>query len=766
MNSASTEFKILIGLLIFLISFNLSAQSILDFGFTRSYTIPVMDSGNINLKNAWAGGLNACQYNTIDLNLDGINDLVIFDRHGNRLLTFENNGISNQISYVYKPEYENAFPKINDWIIIADYNGDGLDDIFSYSLGYAGIKVHKNTSSAKLQFETVVPKYLKSKQGAGFTNILVTYADYPAIIDLDRDGDLDILTFWGLGLFIELHKNMSIETYGNADSLLYEKVNYCWGEFAESPESNVITLDTCLNTEQIKNEPKHTGSTFLVQDLNGDGLDDLLLGDVDYPNVVKLTNGGTPETAKMIAQTTVFPEETPLNLTSFPILKSIDVNNDQKKDLLVSTFDPSLVKSETTNSSWLYLNSGSNNTPDYLLSSKQFIQDQMIDVGAASMPVLHDLDADGLLDLFIGNFGVLDTAFYDEYQILQCHYRSTLAYYKNTGTKTDPIFKLTNPNFLDIASIFPDNEPITGIFPTFGDLDGDGDSDLVVGNANGQLLYFENQTISNEFPLFQLISDHYQQIDVGMYSAPQLIDLTGDNLLDLAIGNQNGTLHFYRNTGTLFQPEFTFTTDSLGKVSVRDPNLSYNGYTIPCFFKGKNNKTNLIVGSESGKIYYYKDIENNLLGQFTKTEDAFSWIHDGIRSAPALADINEDGYMDLIVGNYSGGLTYYQGKTPSPFGINFNSTEGNCSIEVFPNPSSDQFMIHFPDLVHLLNVQLISIFGKTIEVNYTLELTYNDEYHISLPDHVPSGVYFIRIKFLKDNRQWTSTKKLIIKKLH
>jgi hypothetical protein len=41
---------------------------------------------------------------------------------------------------------------------------------------------------------------------------LVTNVDYPAIFDIDNDGDLDILTFWGLGSFMELHQNMSVET--------------------------------------------------------------------------------------------------------------------------------------------------------------------------------------------------------------------------------------------------------------------------------------------------------------------------------------------------------------------------------------------------------------------------------------------------------------------------------------------------------------------------------------------------------------------------
>jgi len=751
-------------ILVFIFPILSFAQATQDFGFFKSFNVPVLDQNNQVIKNAWTGGLNACQFNAMDLNFDGINDLVVFDRHGNRMLTFENAGISNQVSYIYQPDYEQYFPKINDWMIIADYNGDGLDDIFSYSLGYAGIKVYKNTSGKKLQFTPVVKKYLTSKQGAGFTNILVTYADYPAIVDLDRDGDLDILTFYGLGMFIELHKNMSMETIGNADSLLYEKVDFCWGNFAESPESNVIKLDTCLITEHLKSEPKHTGSTFLVQDLNGDGLDDLLLGDVDYPNVIELINGGTPENALMISQNPVFPGSFPLNLTSFPVLKALDVNNDQKRDLLVSTFDPSLIKSENRESNWLYLNQGSNNTPEYGLVSQSFLQDQMIDVGAASMPVFHDLDKDGLMDIFVGNYGILDTSYFDEYQILQCKYKGKIAYYKNSGTSTAPSFKLMDEDFAGISGLTTVDEYYTALFPAFADLDGDGDDDMLTGNHLGTLLYFENQTINLSNPVFVFQSDFYQQIDIGSFSTPQLTDLTGDGLIDLVIGNQNGTLYFYRNTGTAESPQFTFTTDSLGKVSVRDPNLSYSGYSIPCFFRSENDQLRLIVGSESGKLHYYKDIENNLLGQFLEADDAFQWISDGIRSAPALWEINGDQYPDLILGNYSGGLTFYQGKTPSPYHIHETEDVGSVKVEVYPNPACKFINIEPEAGAEITSARLISVTGSIIPLDMIGKEINSGHYVFQIPEYVTNGIYVVHLYINQNEKQCRSFPKIIIRK--
>ncbi|MFN8134890.1 MAG: hypothetical protein U0Z17_06595 [Bacteroidales bacterium] len=70
-----------------------------------------------------------------------------------------------------------------------------------------------------------------------------------------------------------------MERFGMADSLTFEKESACWGHFAEGNESNVIVLDTCPGVKKstalsgtVSDDPKHTGSTLLVNDFNGDGL--------------------------------------------------------------------------------------------------------------------------------------------------------------------------------------------------------------------------------------------------------------------------------------------------------------------------------------------------------------------------------------------------------------------------------------------------------------------------------------------------------------
>ena len=83
--------------------------------------------------------------------------------------------------------------------------------------------------------------------------------------------------------------------------------------------------------------------------------------------------------------------------------------------------------------------------------------------------------------------------------------------------------------------------------PTFGDLDNDGDLDMIVGDQNGQLHYFVN-TGSVNSPSFSLSVPGINGIDVGNSAAPYLSDIDSNGTLDLLIGNENGRVHYYSNS--------------------------------------------------------------------------------------------------------------------------------------------------------------------------------------------------------------------------
>ena len=98
--------------------------------FFRYDSVEVYE-GSQQLLFPWAGGMNFCQFSSIDLDLDGTEDLFVFDRSGNKILTFLNNGTANQVDYSLAPQYVSQFPPLHDWAILRDYNCDGKMDIFT-----------------------------------------------------------------------------------------------------------------------------------------------------------------------------------------------------------------------------------------------------------------------------------------------------------------------------------------------------------------------------------------------------------------------------------------------------------------------------------------------------------------------------------------------------------------------------------------------------------------------------------------------------------
>jgi hypothetical protein len=212
-------------------------QTNLAFEYSPAITVKV---GTDTLQNAWAGGINFSQFSELDFDLDGDNDLVIFDRSCDRFLVY----LKELNKYVYHYVTEGEFPSdIRYRAAFVDYNGDGQNDIFCYGLG--GLKVYKNTSleTGNLTWE-VAKEIVESNYYGDLSNLYITSADLPAFTDIENDGDIDVLTFNSNGDRVEYHKNMSQETYGHSDSLLFVLMNECWGQFKEDPNNNSIFLNS------------------------------------------------------------------------------------------------------------------------------------------------------------------------------------------------------------------------------------------------------------------------------------------------------------------------------------------------------------------------------------------------------------------------------------------------------------------------------------------------------------------------------------------
>lgn len=719
-------------------------------------TITVIEGGNV-LKSAWAGGLNYCMVSQMDVDLDGKQDLVLFDKVNlfsyGIFRCFINTGGSGQVNYVYSSTYSDKFPKVIYWAIFFDYNNDGKSDLFTYALG--GIKVFKNNSTtANVSFslkKALLMSNFTPTTTASYGPIYAGQVSVPGISDIDNDGDLDILTFSSTGNTIEYHKNMSQEFYSNSDSLEFQLQEYTWGDINES-NCNVILNQFFGQPSYLENPEKalaHSGSCLMCFDRDGDGDKDLILGDVSCNTIHYAENGGSIANAHISDTTKLYPNypnkasTTIVNMSKFPCTYYVDVNNDGKKDLVAS---PNSDNSENYQSIWYYNNASTTNTVNFQMVKKNLLQDEMIEVGEGAYPVLLDVDNDGLLDLIIGNHGYY----------MGNSTKSQLAYYRNTGTLSQPSYSLITRDFANVSS-YVSTYTLSGLAPAAGDIDGDGDMDLILADYFGKMHWLQNTAGPGNPCNFSVFNNNpFGIITTSGAPYPQVIDVDRDGVLDLLVGLRNGRLAYYRNTGTTVAPSFTLVSNTFGNVNVKGDVSLYgtDGSCAPFMFDvGGSYK--LLCGSISGAIYYYDNIDGNLSGNFNRLDTNVNKINDGPRSALQYLDINADGKRDLIVGNYAGGLSFYSSK--APIGINELQNDINNSFVIYPNPANDMVTIKSENnFIEKISVALTDVVGRTIITKE--ENTNSISIHL---DKLPQGIYFFRITSKFNNQTQTVVKKIV-----
>lgn len=725
-------------------------------------TITVIENDYV-LKMPWANGINFSNASNVDLNADGKKDLVLFDRlniYGvGRFRCFINIGSPGQTRYRESWYHSYLFPQATNWAVLRDYNCDGKEDLFCSVT--SGIKVYKNISSGTgFGFQLVSSLLRTNINPAGtptLSNLYASPVGVPGITDVDGDGDLDVLTFSPQGIFLQLHKNISVERGYGCDSLIYEYVDRCWGMISENNcevNFNVCETSFAADTDLPGDLPKtyHAGSCLTCLDSDGDKDIDLIMGDIMCNTLEYVHNTGSTLTAMFTDTTKLYPNYPNKNSTlqakvnNFPCAYHVDVNGDNQKDLIIT---PNSYGSENYKSVWLYRNTSTTSTVNFQFVKNNFLQDEMIEVGQNSFPVLFDYDADGRKDLLIGN--------YSYYTNNMQNARLTL--YRNVGTTAQPTYSLITRDYGSLSTrTLASSLPINNAMPAVGDIDLDGDMDILFGTSSGQVHWLENTAGPNNVCNFSVFHENpFSFTTPSSAAAPQLFDLDNDTRLDLLIGMQNGRIAWYRNTGTSAVPVFSLMTNSLGGVDVKgDPNLfGYEGYAVPFFYQ-EGGVTNLLVGSYSGNIHQYI-VPAVLTNSFTLVTKSVNNFNEGSQSAVWYEDVNSDGKRDLFIGNSGGGLNFFSSKSPY-VGLTEYSAENLAEkIAVFPNPASQELRVRIglPEY-QKATVTLIDLTGREV-LTHRLETPEETLGVASLE----RGIYFARIEITANLRSYVLTRKIV-----
>jgi len=441
-------------------------------------------------------------------------------------------------------------------------------------------------------------------------------------------------------------------------------------------------------------------------DMDGDDDLDLVIGLSESGEVHYYQNYGTPDAAIFIGGTQVSWFD--VGLYAYPWFSDMDADGDS--DLLVGKDGYGFN---------YYQNVGSAASLVWTQSSSQF--SGLGNTTYWNSPCLVDLTGDGKQDLVHGTSS------------------GPLKYFRNTGS-------LSAASWTEVTSLFGGVLDVGGAStPRFVDFDGDGDQDMFSGSTLGYIKYFENVGTPTS-PAWSPNHSSFASVDHSIYSAVYPADLDDDGLIDLIVGDLSGDLYFHRNTGSGFPVQSGFFAG-----------INVGGFSNPVLYDlDSDQDLDLVIGREDGTISCYEntgtstsatwtadptefsgidvgsnavvtfgDVNNDdwldmVVGDlfreiqiFTKSGDGWVDLNDeewlsgldvGQNATPALINLNGGPNLDLVVGNYDGTFQYYENLLMS--GIeNRNGPNSSVLHSAFPNPFNPEVNIRY-DLVMAQNVSL------------------------------------------------------------
>ncbi|MBW3553950.1 MAG: VCBS repeat-containing protein [Gemmatimonadetes bacterium] len=562
---------------------------------------PVLDADGRPYDHAFLGGFDVPRPQLVDIDADGDLDLFIQER-SNELMHLENVGTPSAAQFAWRTD-RFAGVDIAEWYRFIDMDRDGRPDLLS-ERPFSYIRYYHNAGPAAAPRFELAADTVRTAEGEP---LFSDRQNIPNATDLDCDGLTDLFIGKLTG---------TVARYELVEGALPE------------PRFRLLS-DRFEDIEIVANvmgSMRHGANTMDFADHDGDGDVDLFWGDFFEQGLLLLENTGSCASPSIRNVPVPFPRTDPVKTTGYNAPTVGDLNGDGRPDMLIGVlggaYNPTLSAIEN-----LYF---LEHTPEtFEVRTTRYLYG--IDVGSESIPELADLDGDGDLDLLLGS--KIDPA---DGRTGRIHH------FENVGSAGRPSFRERPPL------------PISGHYhyaPEAGDLDGDGVLDLLVGTWNDEVLLYRNAGTARSAE-WELAAEPLVELTRGSNSTPAVGDVDGDGDLDLLVGEASGTVNFYRNAGSATQPSYELVSDEWEGIDVgrrSQPALvDLDG----------DGDLDLVIGNEAGELRVWRNAGTRAEPRFVSEQG--SRLPRLPYGAPAFGDLDGDGSLEILLGNLSGGVGYYR----------------------------------------------------------------------------------------------------------
>lgn len=567
----------------------------------------VLDEHGAPYDLAFLGGTDVPRPNFADIDGDGDYDLFV-QEYPEQLWFFENTGSARTPKYEWRTNrYHDV--DIGEWFRFYDIDADGDLDLLA-EMPFSYIRLYRNDGTPKAAHFAKAD----SLRAADGTAMFMDRQNIPAFGDIDCDQKLDFLV-------------------GRVEGTVsrYEAISPGSEKFVLQ-EDQFQGIEVIGQTDSTGTQ-RHGANALALADFDSDGDLDLFWGDYFERGALLIENVGRT------CSTPTYSHHVPLpyadtRTSGYNIPAPVDIDRDGDMDFLMGVlggaFNPFLT---ATNNLYFWERTSVN---AFTFRTSRFLYN--VDIGSESAPAIADIDGDGDLDMIVGN--KLEPA---------NNGTGRLHVMMNEGTRTAPRYRMTDT--LAVVEAFNQK-------PALGDLDGDGDQDMLMGTWNTGVLYFRNDGTAGKPRFTQEVSLSIQPPKASNCS-PALADLDGDGDLDLMVGEANGELSYYRNDGSAREASFVLVSEKMDDIDV-------GRSSAPAFVDmDGDGLQDMVLGREVAGAVVYRNVGTKSAPKFADAtaNAAFSAFVFPLPplSTPLFADMNGDGVIDMVSGTSAGGLLYFRG---------------------------------------------------------------------------------------------------------